>query len=519
MTAPVFSNRLHPMMAGLVLLALLPWAVINFSMVANADNLWLAEGYLRFARGEGLRESFFEVNPPLSILLYALPAEMSMRLGLPLPHAIFAYTFGMMALFAFMAQRLLASVTFLSGAERMMALAGFIFVSTLMTTGFFGERDHFVSMALTVLLLVQMNLTLYGGQRAAGMYLIAFISALFVLLKPHYLIFPALMLLYRVIKKRNLLTIMRDADFVGLLLAGLLYAALLLFVFPDYVFHIMPAVIDYYGVRKAYDTVTQMTLQYAGGAALMALLAQFTIEPLRTRRFVWFLSGISVLALLPFIVQGLGYAYHLIPATSFLWMALGIILYHGVLKQDARKPRTALVLAVLLCAVGAYAAKSPWRSFIAPDAYRQLPLVQAAKDCGHDDCRVFVFGPSFEISYLISYYADATLASRFPSLFFLPGQLSAGDDAQDPRVAMFRSMVTDDFKRYQPDTVMLASFEIIEGQGVFDFIRYFSVDPAFATLWQNYQHVGYIEAPFDDYLKDMKKTGDGLMRFDIYKRR
>ena len=519
MTTPVFSNRFLKLLAGLVLLAVLPWAVINFGMVANADNLWLAEGYLRFARGEGLRESFFEVNPPLSLLLYALPAEVSMRLGVPLHHAIFVYTFFMVGLFSFWVQWLLARLTFLSTGERVIALAGFIFASTLMTTGFFGERDHFVAMALMVLLLVQTNLTLYAAPRSASMVVMAFISALFVLLKPHYLIMPACMILYRMAARRKLFSIMRDADFVGLFLAGLLYAALLLLVFPDYLFHIMPVVIDYYGMRKAYDTVTQMTLQYAGGAAVISLLAKFTIESVPTRRFVWFLSGLSVLALVPFVLQGLGYAYHLISAATFLWMALGIILYQGVLKQDARKPRMALLLAVLLCAVGAYAAKSPWRSFIAPDAYRQLPLVQAAKDCGHDDCRVFIFGPSFEISYLISYYADATLASRFPSLFFLPGQLRAGEEAQGPRMAMFRSMVADDFKRYHPDTVMLASFEIIEGQGAFDFISYFSRDPTFAVIWRDYQHVGYIEAPFEDYLKDMKHTGDDLMRFDIYKRR
>ncbi len=519
MTAPVFSNRFLKLLAGLVLLAVLPWAVINFNMAANADNLWLAEGYLRFARGEGLRESFFEVNPPLSLLLYALPAEVSMRLGVPLHHAIFVYTFLMVGLFAFCVQRLLARLAFLRDGERVMALAGFIFASTLMTTGFFGERDHFVAMALMVLLLAQTSLTLYDAPRSASMYVMVFVSALFVLLKPHFLIIPAGMILYRLIAKRNLFMIIRDADFAGLFLAGLLYAALLLLVFPDYLFHIMPNVIDYYGMRKAYDTVLQMTLQYAGGAAVIALLAQFTIEHMSARRFVWFLSGLSVLALVPFVWQGLGYAYHLIPAATFLWMALGVILYHGVLKQDARKPRMALVLAVLLCAVGAYAAKSPWRSFIAPDAYRQLPLVQAAKDCGHDDCRVFVFGPSFEISYLISYYADASLASRFPSLFFLPGQLSAGEDAQGAKMALFRKLVAEDFRRYQPDTVMLASFEIIEGQGAFDFISYFSRDPDFAALWQAYRHVGYIEAPFDDYLKDMKHTGDGLMRFDIYKRR
>ncbi len=502
---------------GLLLAALLsPWIFMSLLLVGNADNLWLAEGYHRWAGGARLAQSFFEVNPPLSLLLYALPAEISFRGGVALHQAIFFYTLAVVACASWVLARLLEKISTLDQPARLVTLAAFIIASTLLTTGFFGERDHFVAMALVLLLVTQFIIT---GQYAADkrfLWAVAFVCGFIILLKPHYLLLPFFMLLYRAVKRRSPSVLWRAGDGGALAAAVALYALILGVFFQDYLTQILPAVVEYYGLHKAYDTMAVMCAQVVGGAALFSLLARVLVKETAIRRFVWWLMIMAVAALIPFIAQGLGYAYHLLPATTLMWMGLGIILYHLVSKQNAKKPVFSLMMAVVLCAVGAYAAKMPQRSFISHAQFAQLPLVQAARQCPQPPCKVFIFGPSFEISYLVSYYAEAQYASRFGALFFLPRHLlGLSGPAQ---VAHYRGMVADDFKKYQPDVVMLASFEMLRGQGDFDVLDYLKADAGFKQEWQHYQRTGYIEAPFEDYLRDMKDSGETLMRYDIYQR-
>lgn len=513
---PATSSRQAIAVIGLMLAMILPWVIMSVVMVANADNLWLAEGYQRWSAGATLTQSFYEVNPPLSLLIYAVPVELSAIFGINLHHAIFFYTLAVTTLAAGILYRLLWAVDFLGAGERLLLLAGFIFGSTLLTTGYFGERDHFVAMALVLLLLTQFLITYSSAGNRLALIALAFVCGFIILLKPHYLFLPALMLVYRAFKRRSLMSVLRDGDGWALVAAVMSYALVLYFCFPEYLSEILPAVVEYYGLRKAYDMVAMMSLQLWGGAILFALSARLFVPDLRVRRFVEGGLVLVALAVIPYIVQGLGYAYHLIPATTLLWMALGVILYHAVCGADANKPYFAVVMAVILCAVGAYAAKMPQRSFISNAQYAQLPLVRAARQCATPPCHVFIFGPSFEISYLVSYYAQARYASRFGALFFLPRQMQ-GESGPD-QVALFRNMTVADFEHYQPDIVMLASFEMLHGHGDFDLLDYLKADAGFRTLWQNYKRTGYIEAPFEDYLRDMQGMKDDVMRFDIYQR-
>ncbi|HEY0900638.1 MAG TPA: hypothetical protein VGD95_00815, partial [Micavibrio sp.] len=376
MPVPAFSKAARTGLIAVMAALLLPWVLMNILMVGNADNLWLAEGYRRWAGGADLATSFFEVNPPLSLWLYAVPAELSSRLGWALHHAIFFYTLAVVAAASLVLWQLLRQVDFLSTGERALVIGGFVIATTVLTTGFFGERDHFVAIALVLLLCAQFIITMRYQVPQRRLAAVVFVSGFILLLKPHYLILPALMLCHRALKRRSLRAVLRDVDGWAILAACVSYVGILHLFFQDYLTQILPAVLEYYGLHKAYDTIMLMGAQVLAGAVLFSGLAYALVQERTVRRFIWGLMVMAALALLPFLAQGMGYAYHLLPSTTLLWMGLAVILYHLVLKQNPHKPVFASLLALVLCTVGAYAAKMPQRSFISHAQYAQLPLVQ-----------------------------------------------------------------------------------------------------------------------------------------------
>ncbi len=492
----------------------LPWLVVTAQLAANADNLWLVEAFSRWAAGARMTDAAYEPNPPLALLLYALPAGLSGLTGLALHHAIFIYTLAAVFLSALAVRCLLSLFDFLAPGHRTVILYSYVTAVTVMTTGYFGERDHFVALALVPFVLMQVALLCGASPPPRFFWIVAFAAAPFILLKPAHGLLPALLLAARLAHTRDWRRAAVAPDFIALSTAVLGYGALLLWVFPDYLREIFPAVLRYYLPARDDGAVLMMAGQYAAGAAMTGFLCARRDLPRPLRLFTALLAAGVVVGLVPYILQGHGYYYHLLPATAFLWMGLGLAAA-CFLERERLKTGTATVLTCLVIIALAYVAKPMPGSFTHVD-FSARPLVQAAKECDQPRCRVLIFSPRFEMSYLIAYYAGAEYASRFPAFFFLPAAVSGRMPVAEAE--KFSLMVAEDLARYRPDTVMIASFPAERGQKGFDFISYFSATPAFAQAWRGYEKSGVLEAPLADYIIDPYRDADNMIPFTIYKR-
>ena len=111
---------------------------------------------------------------------------------------------------------------------------GYLIPVTLFMQVEFGNKDHLIAIVLLPFLVAQLNID-YKTTHTAPIYWAIFILATpFILMKPHYGLLPACMLGYRFFTGRRF-KVLLDADFQCLAVGAMLYLAITLVWFNDYV--------------------------------------------------------------------------------------------------------------------------------------------------------------------------------------------------------------------------------------------------------------------------------------------
>jgi hypothetical protein len=87
-------------------------------------------------------------------------------------------------------------------------------------------------------------------------------------------------------------------------------------------------------------------------------------------------------------------------------------------------------------------------------------------------------------------YAHANLGSRFPFYWMLP-ELIQHHATNGPAAHWIITATIQDLQKYQPDFVLVDTSDYKNAlQGYhFDYLHFFSQDPAFQKSWQSYHYV------------------------------
>jgi hypothetical protein len=522
----------HDLLFWLVIAAgLIPWLFIAAPQSINADNFLLADAMARWLHGMTMTEGLYYPNPPLCFLIYLPPVLLHEWLAVPLHYGIFAWALALLAAWSAALFAVLRRWDFLGPLETRVLLASFIAANSIMFITFFGEKDQMIGMALAAFTMVQLSLTfrLPCGKRLSWAVLAA--GAVFILVKPHHGLLPTLLILHRAMRQRRL-SALWDPDAVCLAAATVLYVAGIFAFFPEYVTQILPDTVRFYVPRKDFAAIALMTVRYgAAGLALAAVAAFFVRKsPLPQRNFAAFLGFATLVSLVPYVVQGHGYVYHLQPANTFLWMGMGLLTMMW-LRDDSKLPLVSCVVAMAAMVDAAWVASVKDRPLPPTHAeYRQLPLVRMAADCGQPHCAVFIFNSNEEIALKISYYAKADLASRFGAYWFLAqmkfeqNELENGRSAGMTRAEIeryrhkFAKMTAEDLARWKPGLALIGRFPIMLGEEPFDLPAYFGDDQDFAREWAHYRKTGTVTARYDDYLPDTVRNKGSTLTYDVWRR-
>lgn len=385
-----------------------------------------------------------------------------------------------------------------------------------------GERDHWVAMGLVPLTLIQIALN-FRLPRPGTKTLLAIIvpCALALMLKPHHGLLPAILIVHRLWRERRLPDL-RDLDLIVLALIAVSYVLATIVLFPDYVSEILPIVLHGYIPQRDNSAILLILVQYLPACALIALLYLRTTMEREKRLLGLFLIIAAAISLIPFAVQGKGYAYHLLPANSFLWMALGFWLWI-CFRNQTKTSDLALGMALIFTSACALALHLPQSDKPTHESYRDLPLVEMAAQCPSPPCHVFIFTLDLETAQRISYYADARLASRFPSYWPLPPLLLAEaqnpDQPQPPYRKELADMTAADLARHEPHLIMIARLEILDNQAYFDFPAYFAnTSEVFSREWQSYKKAETIAVPYAAYQPGTLHNRALTLTYDLYRR-
>jgi hypothetical protein len=477
----------------------------SFSSPLKDDVAWLLYVTRKWLGGQRLYQDLVEINPPLIIWIYALPASVAGWLGVS-PKTISAPFFAAFLLgCAGWTARLLRGRAALFA--RTLPAFGAIGTVLLLLPGVeFGQREHLlVAAALPYLGLFAREMQGEPEPRTTAA-LAGVLAALGCALKPSYLLaFLMLELLGRARGAR----LSRTASLAAAATLALYGLGVLIFC-PAFLENAVPLALALYG---GTDTpcwqILLQSRELLAGVAVVVLLAALSRHTLADdqpflRALLIGLAAFALAATISYVTQGKNWFYHRLPASTACVLALllwGAAILHARPRLNRRLVASA-ALALLTLADGAwsdYDRLQTWvEAAVEPDLSTAVKLERLVRQ---EHAKTYIaFSEWIALGFPVVNDTGVTWASRFDSMWALRGELWRAQQDGTPSTAWpIRRWITRDFVANCPD---LAVVDLREG------INYVAVlsasDPAFADAWSRYHQI----AAFDG-LRVLKRDAAG----------
>lgn len=488
-------------LAATVLLLLTWWA--SLSTVLNHDSAWYLHAAGVILDGGRLYHDVVEINPPLAFFLAVPPVWLARLTGLFPVDLFYAWIYALTALSLALSWRALGLLPGLPDRVRQGLLLAAFLALVLCTWRQIGQREHFlVVFALPYLLLLAAR-SVNASARTGFAGAIGAFAAFGFALKPHFLLLPAAAEVYRMARSRQMAGLLRP-ETVVLAACIAAYGMAVVFLTPEYLTRFVPWGLDVYhvyggpllGILWRWETLLLLLI-------LPICLRDRATPSVRPVRELFLLAAICAYAI--YLVQFKGWTYHRFPVTACLLMALAASLLAELetVGSDLRRllrPRP-IILTLLFgwLALGLVTAGSYENRFFK----RALPAIQSHGSGGS----LHVFSSNVWQAFPLAIYARIPSSSRFSTLWLLPGVQQGiadaeriGDDARLSRLRVIEQYAIDaviqDLEAHPPELVLVdtRAEKSYFGDVDFDYIAYFSRDPRFAAIWQDYRQIDTIGA-------------------------
>ncbi|HTI86062.1 MAG TPA: hypothetical protein VL966_05615 [Alphaproteobacteria bacterium] len=385
----------------------------------------------------------------------------------------------------------------------------------------FGQREHFlVLLVLPYLFAAARRL---AGEPLPGLEALAvgLVAALGFCIKPQYLTVVAAVEAVIVVHARSLRPLVRP-ELVALVLGGLVYCAIVWLVTPGY-FAVIPtfaAIYGDFGHQTAWQIMLLSKYHFAvAAAAVLGLVLLRGAGAMRPAAAVVLAAGIAAFA--AFLLQAKGWTDHLLPADTFITVAIGLALIGRDTRSapDRRGPVMDLATAAIagascLVALAFYypARAAEWADSVWAHHIAAFNAATAAYPPGTG---FLILSEAIYSQYDIAMDRGFVWASRYPFLILPEETIRAertGDDARhsgypvisdvlgasgrrgpDARqyATMLRRQVVEDFERWKPAIVLVqrCGDPVMEpclfGEG-FRVVDWLKANPAFSAIWSHY---------------------------------
>lgn len=477
------------------------------------DVAWLLYVARRWMGGQQLYVDLVEVNPPLIIWLYAIPAWVAQTLGV-------APKFAADPFFALM---LLGcawwTATILRGRAALFAARiptfAVIGVILLILPGVeFGQREHLLAAAVLPYLALFVR-AIHGEDKPRGQGVGAGVLAgLGCALKPTYILCIVLVEAIAFARGHRRFRL-APAAAAG---ATLIYGAVVLIFCPAFLEKAVPLALALYG---GTDTPCLQILWdsrhlLAGEATAILLCATsggfFRRRSPFLRHLLLTLTAFSLGATVIFVSQGKDWFYHRLPAmvTTVLALALWLVVALPELNRKrvalmARPyrllPSACALAALMMLALADYDRITPWvQSAVEPNLSTEVKLERLLKK---EKARTYIaFSEWIALGFPVVNDTGVTWASRFDSMWALKGEMwRARQDGAAPKEYPIRQMVARDFVANCPDIA------VVDTRGGLNYVgEVIASNPEFARAWAYYQPI----AQFDG-LRVLKREGQSCV--------
>ncbi len=501
-----------------IIFIVMPWFSIQSQYLVNGNISWLLMAAERLLNGQSLSQHIYEPNPPLSILVYIPHVLFAKALGLLLPVGSFYLTSIFVMISVLVVSLIIKKFEFLSSSEKKAFILGYIVSITLITTLFFSEREHFIIITLIPFILCQYALTNRINIHKALLVPVIIIGAVFILIKPHYGIIPAALLIHRMIKQKRF-NIFFDIDFIALTTASLIYVAIIFVFFNDYINVILPDVLTLYITSKQPDTALESIKIH-----IIINISLFFFELFREdlsknkKGLLLLLYSSALLSFIPYFVQMKGFYNHIIPIYAFFICAVTLSVSFRVSKY-LKNYKILHFIIPLIAVILISSIISPLnKNYPKQTDIPNLPLGKfLSKECS-PPCSFLIFHGDMEIFNPTAAYMDYEHGSRFPSLWFLPKMLETKDNKN--LINKYTQMVLQDLEYYKPSIMLIAIDLPIINVGKFNFVYFFGQDKNIKYIFDNeYEKGGILEFDRGEYFKGTTMEESHILKYDIYRRK
>jgi hypothetical protein len=474
-----------------VLLAALALVLVtDITSPLKDDVAWLLYVARRWLAGGRLYQDIVEVNPPLIVWIYALPAAAAGWLGVA-PKTISAPFFAAVALgSAWWTADLLAGRAALF-ARRLPSFGAIGAVLLLMPGVEFGQREHLlVAAALPYLALFARSLQGEAEPRTTAV-LAGALAGLGCALKPGYL------LAFGLLEAVGWLRGARPCRIASISAAAALglYALGVLIFCPAFLQNAVPLALALYGATdtpcRQILAESQVLLSGVGVAVLVAAGARQTLP--RTEPFLRaLLIGLAAFALgatVSYVLESKNWFYHRLPAS--ITAVLALLLWGVAVLRERPRPTLCVIatLALGIDAFGKFVIADYWRltdwveAAVAPNLSTEVRLERLVR---RERAQTYIaFSEWIALGFPVVNDTGVTWASRFDSMWALRGELwRARLDGAAPREWPIRTWISRDFVAVCPDLAVVDTREGINYVAVLS-----ASSPAFAEAWSRYHQI------------------------------
>jgi hypothetical protein len=526
------SVRLKPSIVwGLAFVILAPWLIVQGQAMLNGNVSWLLIAAERMATGQSQFETIYETNPPLSIIIYIPHILFSYLFRLDIPTGATALTSILIILSSITTLSILKNFNFLTKNDQNSLFFGTLSSITIITAIYFMDREHLMMLVLIPFILCQFALTYGIAVPKRLLWPVLALASVMLLVKPHYVILPAVFFCHRMYVQRKL-NIIFDPDFIALLTGGVIYALVLVVFYQDYLNIILPDVLNYYlPMKDKYQTLRFFKAHFSAYIAFLCL--ELFMEDLEKpkKRLVIYLYICALLSLIPLLVQLKGFYNHLMPAFGFFVMGLSLTISFRAEKYMKICPPTIRnVLPVLTLLLSILVIRPSW-NYPKGTEVSNMTLARYLDEQCSQPCSFFIFHGDIEIVNPTALYKNYTHASRFPSYWFIPTLLQRVEKAAKDNnksssehlkkeIIRFSSYVEQDLKKYRPSLLLIGTNIDVFGNGrFFDYVTFFSVNNNFKREFQdNYSKTGTFEFDRAEYFRGTSLAQSYKLKYDVYVR-
>jgi hypothetical protein len=465
-------------------------AAIRFSVHLTHDAAWYLYAGRRLLGGAVLYRDIVEVNPPLGIWLSAPIAALADGLGIVSTGLFKAIVLLLTVVVLAMAGAIMRHVPDLSRVTSNAIVIALAALLLFLPAYDFGQREHLLILLVTPWLMLRWCRVSGGTVLIPLAVLVGALAAVGFALKPHCVLGAVAVevALFAIGRRPRLL--FAPENITGAVL-GVVYLAGVWLLTPDFFTRMIEmgrvAYIPFYGYGFGV-LAFRAALPVALGLVAAVLMKRLP-PPLRALSAILVAAGAGFVA--AYVLQA-GFRYQLLPALFVLAFAASLVPLAAA-SGAAQLPRLAVLASALLVAVALVTAlANQWRVY--PTARFEAGIAQFAPGARS----VLIASTNVYNGFPLVEEQGLIWASRFPASWLAPYVAATlapdGGPANDLSRYAVRATV-DDLAAYRPDIVFVneAPEQSYYRGAPLDFVRFWSHDPRFATLWQDYERRGDAE--------------------------